>query len=470
MKKIVKLFFLLLFTSISIVAFSQQIPFQGKLLENGQPVTGQKTFDFSIPVPPINWSESHVDVPIVNGLYSIVLGEINPLPDTLFQVQSTHELLISVNGTPLDTVDIYAPIEADPTVPANLKDGVSWDEIGNIPSGITDDIDSTNEIQSLELNGSLLSITKGNSVEITATDSLTILNSFQVGIYDTVNILDIEQPTGGNYDLIDTVWQSFTANHSGTLTDIWVEFANSLLTYIKLRTFVGEDVSGQPSYENTFPADSFSTAIQYQHFPIETNPPVSIQSGQKYTFQVIGISNPLMISSIDGNNYSGGRSSLGVDIDLKFQIYLNNFQYPGFIVPEQGHVMSIVNGVEFYMVPKGAIIMWSGSINNLPDGWALCDGTNGTPDLQDRFIVGAGNEYTISETGGEKEHVLSNDEMPAHTHTIELRNTWGNGYQYEFASKSAPEGSINTQTGSSGNNLPHENRPPYYALAFIMKI
>ena len=52
----------------------------------------------------------------------------------------------------------------------------------------------------------------------------------------------------------------------------------------------------------------------------------------------------------------------------------------------EGKVKSVVDGVEFYMVPQGSIIMWSGSVSAIPDGWALCDGSNGTPDLQDNFI------------------------------------------------------------------------------------
>lgn len=67
-------------------------------------------------------------------------------------------------------------------------------------------------------------------------------------------------------------------------------------------------------------------------------------------------------------------------------------------------------------IPSGLICMWSGS--EIPSGWNLCDGTNGTPDLRDRFIVGSGSEYTIGETGGEKEHTLTTDEMPSHSHNL----------------------------------------------------
>jgi hypothetical protein len=51
-------------------------------------------------------------------------------------------------------------------------------------------------------------------------------------------------------------------------------------------------------------------------------------------------------------------------------------------------------------VPIGSILAWSGSIGSIPAGYQLCDGTNGTPDLRDRFIVTAGNDYAVGATGG----------------------------------------------------------------------
>jgi hypothetical protein len=58
------------------------------------------------------------------------------------------------------------------------------------------------------------------------------------------------------------------------------------------------------------------------------------------------------------------------------------------------------------------IILWSGSIASIPSGFALCDGTSGTPDLRDRFIVGAGSTYAVDATGGSADATL-----PTHTHT-----------------------------------------------------
>ncbi len=113
-------------------------------------------------------------------------------------------------------------------------------------------------------------------------------------------------------------------------------------------------------------------------------------------------------------------------------------------------------------IPAGGIIMWSGSIASIPSGWALCNGSNGTPNLQDRFIVGAGGSYSIGESGGEAAHTLTEAEMPAHTHPVQGTGSGGN---LNGANTSGP-----ATTGSTGGGLAHENRPPYYSLAYIMRL
>jgi len=119
------------------------------------------------------------------------------------------------------------------------------------------------------------------------------------------------------------------------------------------------------------------------------------------------------------------------------------------------------------IVPIGSIIMWSGSIATIPGNWALCNGTNGTVDLRDRFIVGAGRDYAVSNTGGLSAVKLTTEQMPSHTHSVPsggagTQGTWGSGGGYA---------TTNSQTtGSRGGDQEHENRPPYYALAFIQRI
>jgi len=137
--------------------------------------------------------------------------------------------------------------------------------------------------------------------------------------------------------------------------------------------------------------------------------------------------------------------------------------------------------------PYGTITIWYGALDALPKGWHLCDGTGSTPDLRDRFVVGAGNSYAKGAIGGEATHTLSVDEMPSHqhgaagAHTHKIKSD-GNGSDYGLdltivGNQKFPitdPGYIETapdhQHSATGGDAAHENRPPYYALAYIMKI
>ena len=130
-------------------------------------------------------------------------------------------------------------------------------------------------------------------------------------------------------------------------------------------------------------------------------------------------------------------------------------------------------------IPMGGIIMWSGNANNVPDGWKLCDGTDGTPNLKGKFIVGydpADSDYnSVGKTGGEKSVTLSTAQMPSHSHSATVRVSGlaasSNGDKDFFApswkTKNAEEA---IATDSKGSGQPHENRPPYYAMCFIMRV
>jgi Concanavalin A-like lectin/glucanases superfamily len=161
-------------------------------------------------------------------------------------------------------------------------------------------------------------------------------------------------------------------------------------------------------------------------------------------------------------------------------------------------------------IPVGTITMWSGQIDRIPAGWALCNGQNGTPNLQDRFIVGAGSTYPVNASGGANTITLNPNEMPLHTHAassdgqgdhfhwIEGINadglSWRQRYYpgdttvdmgYGGGSNADPNevrwrGRVNSDpfgnhshaitVAAAGGSQPHENRPPYFALAFIMKL
>jgi microcystin-dependent protein len=129
---------------------------------------------------------------------------------------------------------------------------------------------------------------------------------------------------------------------------------------------------------------------------------------------------------------------------------------------------------ETALVPVGGIIMWSGSTASIPTGWALCNGANGTPNLQDRFIVGAGSGYGVGATGGANSVTLTINEMPTHSHTLLASSATdggsGTGWRWESNSAYRPATVNGTNIGNAGGDQAHENRPPYYALAFIMRV
>ena len=117
------------------------------------------------------------------------------------------------------------------------------------------------------------------------------------------------------------------------------------------------------------------------------------------------------------------------------------------------------------VLPKGLIVIWYGNQNNIPAGWALCDGNNDTPDLRGRFVLGVSDKYTVNSTGGEETHTLSVNEMPSHSHTIRCNGGSGSGVEYVRYN-----GDSSMSTSSTGGNQPHNNMPPYYTLCYIMKL
>jgi microcystin-dependent protein len=123
--------------------------------------------------------------------------------------------------------------------------------------------------------------------------------------------------------------------------------------------------------------------------------------------------------------------------------------------------------------------MWSGSSTNIPAGWALCNGTNSTPNLSGRFIVGVGsnntNTYSINDKGGQDSVTLTTNQIPSHAHRQTFTANPGNGGPANFVTMKEPgNGSLSYDLGvdtySTGGGQQHENRPSYYALCYIIKV
>jgi hypothetical protein len=123
------------------------------------------------------------------------------------------------------------------------------------------------------------------------------------------------------------------------------------------------------------------------------------------------------------------------------------------------------------LVPSGVITIWSGSVASIPTGWNLCDGTNGTPDLRNKFVVVSGGTYAVGATGGQASQTIS-----SHSHTYS-GSTGGvsnmgpytfkvGGYDYPALEHSHSFSGTTSSDGSVVVNL----LPPYYALCYVMKV
>mgnify|MGYP001197561668 CR=1 FL=1 len=141
--------------------------------------------------------------------------------------------------------------------------------------------------------------------------------------------------------------------------------------------------------------------------------------------------------------------------------------------------------------PLGGIIMWSGAISAIPTGWSLCDGSNGTPDLRNKFVLGATNDgsdgtypgISVSQTGGS-----ANATLVSHTHTATVNDdghahTQTGGGTDDDGGPNVPGGNsgstisnINNNTtgitvsnSTEGSSATNANLPPFLALAYIQR-
>jgi hypothetical protein len=118
---------------------------------------------------------------------------------------------------------------------------------------------------------------------------------------------------------------------------------------------------------------------------------------------------------------------------------------------------SALTGIEG--VPSGIIALWSGSTASIPSGWVICDGNNSTPDLRDRFIVGAGSTYAVDATGGSNTVTLAESEMPGHTHTISGNTSTTGAHTHTLSGNTGNSGN-HTHTGSTSNTGNHSHNVP----------
>ncbi len=167
-----------------------------------------------------------------------------------------------------------------------------------------------------------------------------------------------------------------------------------------------------------------------------------------------------------------------------------------FAINDHNHkTKDIADGTACFV--SGMILIWSGYQTDIPNGFSLCNGQNGTPNLVDRFVICAGGNFLPGSVGGEQTHMLTESEFPKHNHVVTLEDAGSHshtigtdkdayisssntGWSVHGASSGSEymNGSTNysgdhthiATVSYSGGSSPHNNMPPYYALCYIMKI
>ena len=229
---------------------------------------------------------------------------------------------------------------------------------------------------------------------------------------------------------------------------------------------------------------------------------VPLAGGLIYTYQA-GSSTPLVTyTTSSGNIANANPIVLDASGRTPQQIWLlTGYSYKFILQNADGVLIQTLDNIYPILqnaptsapaIPSGGIIIWSGSTGSVPAGWLLCDGTNGTPDLRDRFIIGAGNTYAVNATGGSADAVVVSHTHtatsvvtdPGHNHTLSsIRQpaggvVGGNSNTPPAAPPDAP--TLTTQTNTTGITVATTNAtagvsgtganlPPYYALAYIQK-
>jgi len=234
---------------------------------------------------------------------------------------------------------------------------------------------------------------------------------------------------------------------------------------------------------------------------------IPLAGGKLYTYQA-GSSTPFTTyTDVDGHIANTNPIILNADGRLPAEVWLSAGYSYKFVLKDASDVLiatydnlyGIIGTIPAVTaIPAGIITLWSGAIGSVPSGWNLCDGTNGTPDLRDRFIVGAGNNYAVAAIGGTADAIVVSHTHtatvtdPSHYHmtdgtnggnkTVVFLGTDGpfdytsthanpNDADYITGSKTGTASTgitvANQSTGTSGTG---QNLPPYYALAYIQKL
>ena len=409
----------------------------------------------------------------VNFLNTIALGP-SPNPYVLsstysiFEIDSEYSALDTENIVfvkPLNEL-IFNNASVDNQISNNFTTQYPNDSSANLVSSVSTTSGSQHAmLVTSQISGNLVagvnammpSIVKTTIVSGSwSSPSYTTATTFQVA--STKNILP-----GATFYVSTTATQLAVASVGLTTINCIPAFPTGIGT--------GEIIFKNPTFGTYGEATAFPTVAYMSSSPAST----STGAANTYTGAIYANANRLEVTFAEPNNKAVNTFTIdkltaaSTSSDNSTNLANTNFVHQ--------------------VLPYGSIIMWYGASTAIPSGWALCNGSNNTPDLRNRFVIGAGSSYAVAATGGTADAVVV-----SHTHGVTEpdQGQAGSGHNHAVslfggtsgvAGKPAGIGDSNgalytgyTEFGETGITIDSEgvsgtnqNLPPYYALCYIMK-
>jgi hypothetical protein len=456
------------------------ISYQGMIFDTeGDPITDTLNltiaiYDDSISIYPSNilWDESHPGVGVIEGLFQVTLGAGNPaepISDSIFSgpdrwlgvtiegsAEQSPRIRITSNAYSqrVGTVDGAAggAVTGDLTVNGKASIGINVTNTGLNAFAVGENINATADYSSvsggINNNATAAEAAVGGGRSNTASGIGSVVAGGYAGTASNENTF-----IGGGWHnvasgIVATVGGGQEDTASGVYSFIGGGYMNAASEWGS--TVGGGQANKSRSYFSTVPGGFGNQALGFYSMAAGLN-------------SIAGHDGSFVWSDIYGGGASTSPNQFIIRASGGVGIGTNN---PTAALHVEGEAKSVVGGVEYFMVPRGGIIMWSGTLASIPAGWALCDGTNGTPDLRDRFIWGCSAGENPGAMGG----------ATSHNHQVDIgpfgsgipSNSWlaasgGLSYlpTYDHTHEINPPATASSVAG---------HIPPYYKLAFIMKL
>jgi hypothetical protein len=466
----------------------------------------------------------------------------------------------SLSGFPIVNAGITFPNNVNATINSNIIGNLTGNVvaqsisgtltghvIGNVTGNLTGSV--TGNVVATTLVGSLTGAVNSPSIVVTnfSTANAVIAGGYittsnvSTGLLTTTNLTTGNaQITGGNIAItnatisVASLQNSTVTNESVTnfktgnaqITGGNATFTNTTTTNLTATALTAANIVVSGGIINNVNSLSANTAT-VQNLTTGT---ISISGGSITGLTNFGSGNATVTNFNTGNAQITGGLLSGVTLSAPV-ITNANITANTVTQPTNNRTTALATTAYVHNVmPTGMIIMWGGLISNIPAGWQLCDGTNGTPDLRDRFIVGAGNNYNVGDAGGLATNTLITAQLPSHNHAFTIASNTNAGgshthvatststvtdpghrhtesvsastsYIYNGTNSVTIASSTPTNTGTSstgvtvatstaitlapdhthaisitgntnatGTGSSVENRPPYYALCYLQKV